>query len=194
MRKRTKVLLVEDNPLTRRTIKTILSKLSYELKETESGEEALERLAKTDYDVIILDIKLPGMSGIEMLKKAKAHLENLPPVVVLTDYNDYAFDAGKLGVFRFVPKLDLDTEIFKGIIVEAVNRKQELSWVKVKAAIYLTHHVFCETIRSWKTANTAARRRRAQTISRKHFKRQFFTLKTLTLALPLWLNCAGLTA
>jgi len=132
MKRMPKILLVEDRKTARNTIKEMLSGLNYKITEAESGEKALKALAKVDYDALILDIKLPGISGIEMLKKAKALREILPSVVVLTDHAKYAFDAGKLEAFCFVPKTDLEPDTFKEIIVAAVNHKRQLGRVKVK--------------------------------------------------------------
>lgn len=65
----------------------------------------------------------------------------------------------------------------------------------IMVIIYLTHHAFCETIRSWKTrAHTAARRKSAQITSRRLYRKPFYTSKNLTRLTPSWLNCAGLMA
>jgi CheY-like chemotaxis protein len=124
---------VDDRKTARTTIKSMLAGLKYEITEVSSGEDALETLAKEDYDTIILDIRLGGINGFQMLEDAKALREDLPPIVVLTDYEEYAFKAGKLPeVFRFIRKIELEPEGFKEVIVSAVKQKQELSKVKVK--------------------------------------------------------------
>jgi CheY-like chemotaxis protein len=134
MAKRPKILLVEDKRITRVAIKAILSGLGYVLKEVDSGEKALKTLARTSYDAIILDIRLPGINGIDMLKAAKELRISLPPVIVLTDRSNVknAFEAGKLEAFRFVPKGRLEPESFKEIIVAAIGRGGEAGRVVVK--------------------------------------------------------------
>lgn len=138
MAKQTKILLVEDEEIVQRTIKSILRGLKYRIEDAETGEDALKMLARRDYDAIILDIKLPGINGIEVLRKAHKIRQDLPPVVVLTDLEEveYAFGAGKeagpLAAFAFVPKSKLSPASFKETMIAAVNRNQELSRVKVK--------------------------------------------------------------
>ena len=134
MKNPTRILLVEDNPITRSSVKSILRGLDYKITEAKSGEKALAELSRTDFDAIILDLHLPGIDGLETLRKARGKLQTLPPVVVLTDHYDakHAFEAGKISVFKFVSKIKLDPYDFKDIIISAVNRKQRLSTVKVK--------------------------------------------------------------
>ena len=127
-----KILIVEDREPVRNTIKEMLSGLSYRIKEAESGEEALKELVKVAYDVIILDIKLPGINGIEVMRRARQVREVLPQLIVLTDHKRFSVEASKLEAFSFVPKTDLDPDTFKEIVVAAVNKSQECNHVRVK--------------------------------------------------------------
>lgn len=129
-----RILLVEDRKLARKTIRAMLGGLDCKLTEVESGEEALKALARSNYDAIILDIRLPGMSGMQMLEEAQALGKSLPPVIILTEHDDakYAFAAGTLKAFRFVPKGGLEAESFKQIVVSAVNKKREPDDVTVR--------------------------------------------------------------
>lgn len=132
-KKKTKILLVDDRKTARTTIKSMLAGLKYEITEVSSGEDALETLTKEDYDTIILDIRLGGINGFQMLKEAKALREDLPPVIFLTEYKKYFVEAGKLPeAVRFIPKSELEPEGFKEVVVAAVRQNQELSKVKVK--------------------------------------------------------------
>jgi CheY-like chemotaxis protein len=132
--KKVRILLVEDRKSARTTIKGMLRGLKYTIDEAKSGEEALERLRRVNFDAIILDIGLPGIDGIEMLRKAQQFLASLPPVVVLTQYQNVenAFKAGKIDAFRFVAKLNLKPASFKEVVIAAVNYKQELTKIRVK--------------------------------------------------------------
>ena len=79
-----KVLLVEDNALTRHTIKALLTKLGHEVvAEAEDGDKALERFAEFKPEVVFLDIILPGKSGLEVLEEILA-ADPRARVVVIT--------------------------------------------------------------------------------------------------------------
>lgn len=134
MKKQTRILLVEDRRTARNTIRGMLRGLKHEITDAKSGEEALDHLATTDYDVIILDLGLPGIDGIEVLRKAQRLRRPLPPVVVLTKHYDarHAFEAGKISAFRFISKSELKPDTFKDTIVSAINHKQTVNTVKVR--------------------------------------------------------------
>ena len=66
---RAKILVVEDEPMVQRLLTEILSQEGHESAITDNGEDAMARLGSEDYDVILLDIKLPGISGIELYKQ-----------------------------------------------------------------------------------------------------------------------------
>lgn len=76
-----RILLVEDNLVHRAQIRNLLKDESAELDECATGEEALARMASQTYDLLIMDIGLPGMDGFEFLEAASAR-GPLPPVVV----------------------------------------------------------------------------------------------------------------
>src|SRR5712692_1154909 len=103
MARKTKILIVEDNPLAHDTVEDTLSGLNCKFTWAESGEQALSFIKKTAFNVIIIDIKLPGIDGLYTFRRAKKLRPNLAPVIVLTGYGttDLAFEAGKLEVFHF---------------------------------------------------------------------------------------------
>ena len=85
MAKKIKVLMVDDEEQFRATTSKILSRRGYETTVAESGEEAIEILKKSPQDVVILDIRMPGMDGHEVL----AHLKKIDPdvrVIMLTGH------------------------------------------------------------------------------------------------------------
>jgi DNA-binding NtrC family response regulator len=75
-----KVLIVDDEAPVRDMFEELLKKESYQVSSAASGEEALATIKKENYDVILLDIRLPGMSGLETLKLIK---ESKPGSVVV---------------------------------------------------------------------------------------------------------------
>ncbi len=82
MEKEAKILVVDDEERIRRLLKMYLERENYDITEAENGEKALELALDEDFDLILLDIMMPGMDGIEVcqeLRKTKA-----TPVMMLT--------------------------------------------------------------------------------------------------------------
>jgi two-component system, OmpR family, KDP operon response regulator KdpE len=76
------ILVVDDEPQIRRVLRSTLSFRGYEISEAKSGEEALELARKLKPDLILLDVNLPGMSGIETCKEIRRGSKT--PIIMLT--------------------------------------------------------------------------------------------------------------
>jgi CheY-like chemotaxis protein len=81
----TKVLVVEDNPLNMELVIEILAARGFTVHEAINGEDAIKKAEAENYDLIIMDIELPGIDGVEVTKIIKAKNKNTP-VVALTSY------------------------------------------------------------------------------------------------------------
>jgi CheY-like chemotaxis protein len=81
-----KVLHVDDDPMNLRVVQEILGAFGHQAVMACSGREALERLAHEDFDIALLDIHMPGMSGIEVVERLRASPgpERATPVIALT--------------------------------------------------------------------------------------------------------------
>jgi CheY-like chemotaxis protein len=79
------VLLVEDNPVNRKLARNVLRSQGFEVLEAPTGEDALIQLRRRRPDLILMDLQLPGMDGLEVTRRVKAdpHTADLP-VVALT--------------------------------------------------------------------------------------------------------------
>lgn len=66
-----RTLIVDDHPGMRTTLQDILEDYGYEVSSAASGEEAVKACKDSDYDVILMDVRLPGINGVEALKKIK---------------------------------------------------------------------------------------------------------------------------
>ena len=88
MEMRTLALVVEDDPDTRSLLKTLLEALGCKVDLASDGRAALDHLARCSYDVILLDIALPKISGIAVMETLREHdPESLGRVIVLTGLN-----------------------------------------------------------------------------------------------------------
>jgi two-component system KDP operon response regulator KdpE len=91
------ILVVDDEPQIRRVMRTTLSSHGYAIKEAKSGEEALESFRSEKPDLILLDVNMPGMSGVEACREIRASSD--VPIIMLTVRNTekdkvQALDAG----------------------------------------------------------------------------------------------------
>lgn len=103
---RTRILIADDEEGIRESLSLILSD-TYQLDFAHDGEETLSKLSSQAYDLVLLDIKMPKLDGLEVLRQLKAKPTNhLPPVLVLTAYQsvELAKEAVKLGASNYLPK------------------------------------------------------------------------------------------
>jgi len=117
------VLVVDDDPSIRNMLSIVLKKENYNVYMAESGEKALENIRKNKIDMVISDIKMPGMSGIELLGRIKKIRKDIP-VLMITAYTstDDAIEAMKLGAEDYVSK-PFNLEELKIVISKAFNKK-----------------------------------------------------------------------
>ena len=100
-----KVLVVDDDPAVRKSIDRVLSRKGYAVITAENGEEAMRKLNEEKYDLVYTDIRMPGMSGLEVAEQVKAR-KPWTPVVIITGYGTDAAEARAkaAGVSSFVHK------------------------------------------------------------------------------------------
>ncbi len=103
-----KMLIVEDNIITRSVIKTMLNDLNLEISEAQIAEEAFQVLSKESFDCVILDLGLPDYSGKELLEKLKSNSIAIPKVFVYTGKEMSSEEIKELNHYT-------DTIILKGI-------------------------------------------------------------------------------
>jgi len=100
-----KVLIVDDEIPIRRTLKEILEFEKFKVEEASDGLECLVQLKKTQYDVILMDIKMPKMDGMEALERIQTLAPDTPVVMISGHANiDTAVEAVKKGAFDFISK------------------------------------------------------------------------------------------
>jgi CheY-like chemotaxis protein len=115
-----KVLVVDDDPAVRKSIDRVLSSKGYAVITAENGEEALRKLNEEKYDLVYTDIRMPGISGLEVAEQVKAR-KPWTPVVIITGYGTDAAQARAkaAGVSSFVHK-PLSPEMIEGSARDAL--------------------------------------------------------------------------
>lgn len=87
-----KILVVDDEELVTKSLLKFLKNEGYEAAIAKSGKEALEKIKETDFDLIISDVRMPEMDGIESIKQIRLYLEKSDkkpiPEVLITGYAD----------------------------------------------------------------------------------------------------------
>ncbi len=105
--KRTRILVVDDEPGIRESVCGVLEDEGYECRAVETGEQCLEELARRPYEVVLLDVWLPGMDGLETLSRIEEiAVADRPEVIIISGHGtiETAVRATKLGAFDFIEK------------------------------------------------------------------------------------------
>src|SRR5437868_3329366 len=100
-----KVLVVDDDPVVGRSFDRVLTPKGYAVITAENGEDALNKLHAEAYDLVVTDIRMPGMSGLEVAERVRA-AQPWTPVVIITGYGSKASEerAKAAGVSEFLRK------------------------------------------------------------------------------------------
>jgi two-component system chemotaxis response regulator CheY len=102
-----KILIVDDSPTIRKLIGYILKKQEYVISEAEDGIDAMEKLGSLEADLVIVDLNMPNMDGIQFVKSLRSNYYHMDtPVIMLTTTKDEDLkrDALQAGVNLFLNK------------------------------------------------------------------------------------------
>jgi DNA-binding NtrC family response regulator len=131
------VLIVDDERTLARAIKAFLAESGYEAEVAGDAEQALGMLETVRPDVVFSDVRLPGMNGIDLLRRIREY-DPAIPVVIMTAYGtiEGAVEAVKLGAFDYLKKpVDLEElKLLADRARETSQLKQELSYYRSRAA------------------------------------------------------------
>ncbi|MCM8796111.1 MAG: response regulator [Candidatus Omnitrophica bacterium] len=87
-----KILIVDDEAIITKSLQKLLKKEGYDITISQSGADAIEKVKSQDYDLLILDVRMPGMDGIETLQEIREYLkkENKSPIpeILITGFAD----------------------------------------------------------------------------------------------------------
>ncbi|MFA4915303.1 MAG: sigma-54 dependent transcriptional regulator [Syntrophales bacterium] len=115
-----KVLIVEDDPVLAKSLRKALGRSGYDVQTCERGRESLKRVEEDDVKLVLLDNKLPDITGLEILKQIRENQINLP-VIMMTGFGteETAIQAMKYGAYDYIVKPfdidDLERIIARGI-------------------------------------------------------------------------------
>ena len=125
-----KILIVDDEGSVRRTLSILLKRKGYSIDAASSVPEALRMMDNTCYDLVITDLKMPGMGGIELLKRIKKSAPDIE-VMILTAYGSIqsAVEAIKIGAYDYLTK-PIEPKEIAIRVKNALERKKLRSEVK----------------------------------------------------------------
>jgi len=121
-----KILIIEDEAAIRRVLVKILSEENdtYQVEEAEDGLEGIEKIKKDDYDLVLCDIKMPKMDGVEVLEAAKKIKPEIP-IVMISGHGDLdtAVNTMRMGAFDYISKPP-DLNRLLNTVRNALDRKE----------------------------------------------------------------------
>ncbi len=124
-----RILITDDHPIVRRGLRQILDEtdLVQKIVEAESGKEALEKIGENNFDVVLLDISMPGMDGIETAEEIKKLKPSLP-ILIISMYpeRDYALRAFKAGALGYLTKKSAPEELATAI-KKVINKERYIT-------------------------------------------------------------------
>jgi len=138
----TRILVVDDEAIIREGLRRILEGGGFQVETCKSGHAAIECLQEADFDLVITDLKMPGMSGIEVLKVIKT-LQPEVPVVIITGFAtvDTAVEAMKCGAVDYIAKPFTPEQIIEKVSKALEQKKVFLNEIVLRKEL-LDHHGF----------------------------------------------------
>ena len=132
-----KILVVDDEQSICRGCKIILSENGYDVDISFSGREGLEKILKDSFDLVLLDIKLPDVNGIKILKEINEKKIDIC-VIMMTGHGtiETAVEAMKNGAFDFITKPFDEKELSKSVLKALENRKLVQENLSLKKQLY----------------------------------------------------------
>jgi two-component system nitrogen regulation response regulator NtrX len=147
--KNTRILIVDDEPGIRESLRGVLEDEGYTCEAVETGEAGLDELQRQRYDVVLLDVWLPGMDGLETLARIQEiPADDRPEVVVISGHGtiETAVRATKLGAFDFLEKPLTIEKVTVVVQNAAAQRRLEREVSRLKESGAGTHRIIGESV------------------------------------------------
>jgi response regulator RpfG family c-di-GMP phosphodiesterase len=117
------LLIVEDDPLVRQTMAVFLENSGFQVLQAKNGHEGLALFTEKNPDLVILDLQMPGMSGLELLVAIKSDLPVIPAIVVSgTGSRDDVIATLKLGAWDYLTKPIADLAVLEHAVTQALKK------------------------------------------------------------------------
>ncbi|NOX19800.1 MAG: sigma-54-dependent Fis family transcriptional regulator [Nitrospirae bacterium] len=120
-----KVLVIDDEAIVRVSCERVLQPEGYEVVSISRGDEAIELMEKERFDIVLTDLKMPDMDGLEVLKIIKKRWPDVQ-VIIITGYGTIstAVQAIKLGAYEYIEKPFTPEDILR-VVKSALEEKQK---------------------------------------------------------------------
>jgi two-component system nitrogen regulation response regulator NtrX len=141
-----RILIIDDEPAIRDAMRMVLEYEGYECLMAGSGPEGMAIVEKEHPDLVFLDIKMPGLDGLEVLSRLRGLYEALPVVIISAHgTTTAALEAGRLGAFRFIEK-----PLSKDYVLDAIREGLELGTLRrenrtLRSALETRHQLVGES-------------------------------------------------
>jgi len=111
------IIIAEDDPVNQKVIKMMLSKLGIHAEATDNGLEVLQALERQHYDIVLMDIQMPELDGIEATKIIRQRWPAGPKIIVITDCDSKTYQGPCMdaGADEFLPKPVMVNELKRAI-------------------------------------------------------------------------------
>lgn len=125
MSQRIELLIVDDDSYTVKFFKNLYAGNNCVIKALDNGKDAVESVKRNPYELVLLDLRLPDITGLDVLKEI-SKMENAPEVIMMTGFStvESAVEAMKLGAFDYVKKPFDNIEEIKVLIEKALEKKR----------------------------------------------------------------------
>ena len=140
MDKKVKILIIDDEDIVLKSCLRILKSDGYEIDTVYSGDEGLKRTNEKDYDIVITDLKMPGMGGMEVLATLRKNKPEVT-VIIFTGYAtvENAREALKMGAFDYIPKPFTNEEL-RSVVDNAVKSREKNSDAQMLDLMAIVSH------------------------------------------------------
>jgi DNA-binding NtrC family response regulator len=121
-----KILVVDDDAIVIKSCRRILEAEGFEVMTVPSADEALEKVKCNDFDLLLMDVKMPKHDGIFLMREIKKNWPNIP-IIVMSGYPtpETITDVLKLGATQFIPKPfrpDELTKVIRQVLQKAIKK------------------------------------------------------------------------
>ncbi|OGD18497.1 MAG: hypothetical protein A2W03_05100 [Candidatus Aminicenantes bacterium RBG_16_63_16] len=153
-----KILFIDDEDIVLRSSRRIIAGSGYEIGTASSGDEGLAMAMAKDYDIVVTDLKMPGLGGMEILKALRRDRPQTT-VIIFTGYSsvDTAREALKNGAFDYVPK-PFTPEELRSVVANALEARQNAAGAKMLDLMAIVSHELKSPLATVQTTAATLRR------------------------------------